>query len=178
MAESSRDFSGAEIEQAVLSALYECYDLERGSNHSGGKPVHCDLGELVLKAIDETVPLARAMQPEIAAIREWSASRARIASADSPLAAGEKYEPHQRARFAFLFRSGHRARSIEDLVALCEKFPDETREYLESGRLESWLRDNDYLRLFQFAVTARESTDHTFAVTELLNHMKAQGVHA
>jgi len=65
----SEGFTGAEIEQAVIDALYECFD--RGE----------DLGMKDLSgAVESTVPLSVTMSEKIKALREWSRNRARPAS--------------------------------------------------------------------------------------------------
>ncbi|MEW6556991.1 MAG: AAA family ATPase [Elusimicrobiota bacterium] len=69
LAEKSDGFSGAEIEQAVISALYDVfYDKKELST------------ENILKAISETVPLSKTMSEQIEEIRNWSEGRARKAS--------------------------------------------------------------------------------------------------
>jgi ATP-dependent 26S proteasome regulatory subunit len=60
------DFSGAEIEQVVVEALYSAFPKE---------PVDDDF----LKAIGELVPLAKTMPERIEALREWASVRARPA---------------------------------------------------------------------------------------------------
>ena len=66
---ASEGFSGAEIEEAVVSALYESY--------CGG---HDLAQEDLQRAITGTVPLSRTLGEEIAKLREWCAGRARPAS--------------------------------------------------------------------------------------------------
>lgn len=69
LAEASGEFSGAEIEEAINSALYDAFyagtDLEMSH---------------LLAAIGETVPLARTMDEPIARLRAWADGRARNAS--------------------------------------------------------------------------------------------------
>jgi hypothetical protein len=63
------DFSGAEIEQAVVASLYDAFD-------TGG-----DLNdELLVHTLRETVPLAITMREMIESMREWARTRARPAS--------------------------------------------------------------------------------------------------
>jgi hypothetical protein len=63
------DYSGAELEQAVIAALYDAFD-------SGG-----DLTtELLAKTVSEIVPLAITMREMIEQMREWARTRARMAS--------------------------------------------------------------------------------------------------
>ena len=62
-------FSGAEIEQAIIAALYDAFEH--------GRPLTtADL----IKSLQETVPLSRTMAEQIAALREWSQTRARSAA--------------------------------------------------------------------------------------------------
>lgn len=71
LAEASQGFSGAEIEQAVISALYDAF--------SEGRDITT---EDILKAINETVPLSVTMKEQIDALREWAEGRARRASSE------------------------------------------------------------------------------------------------
>jgi hypothetical protein len=80
LSEASKDFSGAEIEEAINSALYDAFYAgeEIATRH-------------VLTALAETVPLARTMDEQIDRLRSWAEGRARNASvargsrADGPL---------------------------------------------------------------------------------------------
>jgi SpoVK/Ycf46/Vps4 family AAA+-type ATPase len=72
LAEHSEDFSGAEIEQAIISALYDAFDL--------GQELST---ELIIESLGVTVPLSTTMQEEITAMREWSKTRARLAAPDT-----------------------------------------------------------------------------------------------
>jgi SpoVK/Ycf46/Vps4 family AAA+-type ATPase len=69
LAELSQDFSGAEIEEAINSALYDAFygREELTTGH-------------VLQALGETVPLARTMDEQISELRRWAEGRARNAS--------------------------------------------------------------------------------------------------
>jgi hypothetical protein len=69
LAQASLDFSGAEIEAAVISALYDAfYAREELSSR------------YVLAALAQTVPLAKTMAEKVDAQREWAKGRARNAS--------------------------------------------------------------------------------------------------
>jgi hypothetical protein len=69
LADSSNDFSGAEIEEAVNSALYDAFYAKT------------DLTlEHVLTALGQTVPLAKTMKEQISSLRTWADGRARNAS--------------------------------------------------------------------------------------------------
>ena len=69
LAESSQHFSGAEIEEAINSALYDAFYAkeELATPH-------------VLAALAQTVPLAKTMDEQIAGLRAWADGRARNAS--------------------------------------------------------------------------------------------------
>jgi ATP-dependent 26S proteasome regulatory subunit len=75
---ASRDFSGAEIEEAIISALYDAFyaKSELATAH-------------VLESLGQTVPLAKTMSERISAQRNWANGRARNASvARTPTLAG------------------------------------------------------------------------------------------
>jgi len=73
--DASIEFSGAEIEQAVVAALYESFDAG----------VELDT-ERLLAAIRDIVPLAVTMKENIDNMREWAKTRARVASLSGPVA--------------------------------------------------------------------------------------------
>jgi AAA+ superfamily predicted ATPase len=69
MARLAHGFSGAEIEQAVISALYDAFAESR------------ELEQRHLEhAVKETFPLAATMREEIEKLREWARTRTRPAS--------------------------------------------------------------------------------------------------
>jgi SpoVK/Ycf46/Vps4 family AAA+-type ATPase len=72
IAEASAGFTGAEIEQAVVSALFDAYDT------GGAKGKLTTDG--ILEAVRETMPLSKTMKEGIDTLRAWSGSRARPAS--------------------------------------------------------------------------------------------------
>jgi SpoVK/Ycf46/Vps4 family AAA+-type ATPase len=69
LVEGSRDFSGAEIEEAINSALYDAFyaSAELATEH-------------ILTALAQTVPLAKTMDEQISRLRNWAEGRARNAS--------------------------------------------------------------------------------------------------
>ncbi len=69
LAAAATDFSGAELEEAINSALYEAFHagIEVNTEH-------------VDQAIRSTVPLARTMDEQIRRLRDWAGGRARRAS--------------------------------------------------------------------------------------------------
>jgi len=66
---SSENFSGAEVEEAIISALYDAFyaNSELTTAH-------------ILAALKETVPLAKTMDEQINRLRSWAEGRARNAS--------------------------------------------------------------------------------------------------
>lgn len=69
LGEATDGFSGAEIEEAVISSLYDVFYLSKDLETDD-----------LLKAVTETVPLSRTMAEGISALRSWAEGRARFAS--------------------------------------------------------------------------------------------------
>ncbi len=69
LVKASQDFSGAEIEEAIISALYDAFYArqELATTH-------------VLAGLGQTVPLAKTMAEKIDAQRQWAVGRTRNAS--------------------------------------------------------------------------------------------------
>ena len=66
---ASADFSGAEIEEAIISALYDAFYAREELSSS-----------YVLASLAATVPLAKTMSEKINGLRKWAVGRARNAS--------------------------------------------------------------------------------------------------
>lgn len=73
LAEASPGFSGAEIEQAIVSALYDAFDENRALSNSD-----------ILSSIRSMVPLSKTMEEPVQALRSWALTRARLASEERP----------------------------------------------------------------------------------------------
>lgn len=71
MADLSKGFSGAEIEQVVISALYDSFDSQRELQDQD-----------LINTIRQSVPLSHTMREAINALRQWAQTRARPASSD------------------------------------------------------------------------------------------------
>ncbi len=70
LANISDGFSGAEIEQAIIAAMYEAFAQDR------------EFTQLeIIAAIKSTLPLSRTMTEQVTALRDWARQRARPASA-------------------------------------------------------------------------------------------------
>lgn len=65
----TKDLSGAELEEAVISGLYQAFSEERD----------LDVQDIA-KAVSETVPLSKTMEEEIDRLRTWAKNHARLAS--------------------------------------------------------------------------------------------------
>ncbi|NNJ27084.1 AAA family ATPase [Alienimonas chondri] len=72
LAETGEGHSGAELAQAITTALIDAHT-------AGSSPTQKDFK----KAIEETVPLSVTMEDQIFALREWCRTRARPATPDS-----------------------------------------------------------------------------------------------
>ncbi len=70
--DSMADFSGSEVEQVVVSALYEAFDADPHNRELSS--------DQLLHSAREIVPLAVTMAEKIADMREWARTRARTAS--------------------------------------------------------------------------------------------------
>jgi len=71
LADLSKGFSGAEIEQVVISALYDSFDSRRELQNQD-----------LINTIRQSVPLSHTMREAIDALRQWAQTRARPASGD------------------------------------------------------------------------------------------------
>jgi ATP-dependent 26S proteasome regulatory subunit len=82
LVDASREFSGAEIEEAIISALYDAFyaKQELATEH-------------VLEALGQTVPMARTMSEKITAQRRWAAGRARNANFNGPVGGPASSQP-------------------------------------------------------------------------------------
>jgi SpoVK/Ycf46/Vps4 family AAA+-type ATPase len=69
LAAACEEFSGAEIEEAIVSGLYDAFSEGVGL-----------ASEHILDGLQQTVPLARTMAEQMRALREWTDGRARAAS--------------------------------------------------------------------------------------------------
>jgi SpoVK/Ycf46/Vps4 family AAA+-type ATPase len=74
LADSSKGFSGAEIEQAIVSALYDAFEEDRPLTTPD-----------IVRNLGQTVPLSRTVAETITALRQWAEKRARKASSDVEL---------------------------------------------------------------------------------------------
>ena len=70
LAALAEGFSGAEIEQAVVSSLYEAFYADRGLTR-----------EDLLRGIRDTVPLSVTQREQLASLRNWAEKRAVLATA-------------------------------------------------------------------------------------------------
>lgn len=78
LAEATPGYSGAELEQAVVEALYDAFEKKKE------KPDYDLTTEDIVKAARASVPLSMTMREKIAYLRDWASTRARDASSASP----------------------------------------------------------------------------------------------
>lgn len=107
VAEKGEGFSGSELEQVVIAALYSAFAEDRDIRT-----------EDLIEALDETVPISRTADETISALRAWSALRARPASST------------QRARTAAVLRE--REEQAEETLRAFARFAT-TEEALAEG---------------------------------------------
>jgi ATP-dependent Zn protease len=69
LAEESHNFTGAEIEAAIVSAMYEAFNQSRDFNTDD-----------IVESLNEIVPLSVTMKEEIESLKLWASERARNAS--------------------------------------------------------------------------------------------------
>ncbi len=70
LAKVADGFSGAEIEQGVIAAMYEAFAQDREFTQLD-----------IIAAVKSTLPLSRTMTEQVTALRDWARQRARPASA-------------------------------------------------------------------------------------------------
>lgn len=70
LAKISDGFSGAEVEQALIAAMYEAFAQEREFTQLD-----------IIAAIKATLPLSKTMTEQVTALRDWARQRARPAAA-------------------------------------------------------------------------------------------------
>ena len=80
LALATEGFSGAEIEEAIISALYDAFYMKTELST-----------ELILNAIRQTVPLSKTMDEHINRLRAWCEGRARNASNQRSKANSEEF---------------------------------------------------------------------------------------
>ena len=79
MVNATPEWSGAEIEQAVIAALYDAFDADKDLDSDG-----------LLDALGDIVPLSVTMRERIERMREWARTRARPASGAASMSAPKK----------------------------------------------------------------------------------------
>ncbi|MGB7521278.1 MAG: AAA family ATPase, partial [Spirulinaceae cyanobacterium] len=70
LAKVSEGFSGAEIEQGLIAAMYEAFAQDREFTQLD-----------IIATIKATLPLSRTMTEQVTALRDWARQRARPAAA-------------------------------------------------------------------------------------------------
>lgn len=68
----SEEFSGAELEESIITALYAAFE--------NGEKIDSDISELILNAIKNTNPLSKSRGPELLEMKAWAENNAVSAS--------------------------------------------------------------------------------------------------
>ncbi len=79
LADATDGFSGAEIEQAVIAAMYDAFNLDRDITT-----------EDIIKTAEHSIPLSKTMKEKIDMLRFWAETRARPASSGPPVETGQE----------------------------------------------------------------------------------------
>jgi SpoVK/Ycf46/Vps4 family AAA+-type ATPase len=69
LASACEGFSGAEIEQAIIAAMYEAFAQDREFTQLD-----------IIAAVKSTLPLSKTMNEQVTALRDWARQRARPAA--------------------------------------------------------------------------------------------------
>jgi SpoVK/Ycf46/Vps4 family AAA+-type ATPase len=69
LANACDGFSGAEIEQAIIAAMYEAFAQDREFTQLD-----------IIAAVKSTLPLSKTMNEQVTALRDWARQRARPAA--------------------------------------------------------------------------------------------------
>jgi len=86
LVEKSNKFSGAEIESAIISALFDAYEEKLNNRNTDLKTQH------ILKSLEKLVPLSTFMKDEIEKMRKWASKRTRPASEPELFSKDRSYE--------------------------------------------------------------------------------------
>ncbi|MCC7083402.1 MAG: AAA family ATPase [Pirellulales bacterium] len=78
LSQASDGFNGAEIEEAIVSALFDAFSKQVKLNT-----------EIIEASVRETVPLSRTMSEDLERLRSWASGRARLASTITTTQAAE-----------------------------------------------------------------------------------------
>ena len=128
---ASEGYSGAEIEQAIISALYDAFsDNEREINTQD-----------ILKAISETFPLSKTMEDKITELREWAKHRARPSSPPEGVEKKFHYQMNKVEKIVHKKQFNEKKLSIDEAPPLpvkVEEKPVEDREKKEKKKSRSF----------------------------------------
>ena len=161
LAKKAEGYTGAEIEQVIVSALYDAYNSGRALDTS-----------LIEKNLKETVPLSRTMETEITALRRWAQKRARLASGtgrQAPTPPTGAIAHDRKFRVPFRFGNEKPVETFGEFVEGCRANEAEIKEALEKGRLEAWLRANGLDALAEEAARVKEYSNTEFGVAQFVS---------
>jgi hypothetical protein len=85
LVQASAGYSGSELEEIIVGALYDAYDEGHGDTDI--------TTDSLVKAVKDVIPLSMTMRERLAEMREWSKSRARRASPPDDQVVTEEKQP-------------------------------------------------------------------------------------
>lgn len=188
LAQLSDGLSGAEIEQAVESALFAAFlqipTSDQTPRDETPAPPNFDYTSLVSAALAESVPLSKAMPDTVKALRDWAKTRARFAS---PQPGGGQMpsipDPGlldsrltQKLESPFVFRR-NRMGTMDDVARLFERDPQEGIMALRAKAVERWFENNGLAEDAAFVKGLSSSDNMDYAVREFISRFKAPTVH-
>lgn len=155
MAERTEHFSGAEIEQVVIAALFDAFLVRK-------KDREAPIAPLLLQNINVTTPLALTMGTSISGLRQWAQTRAVPASSQRLVQAAVAQAPvrafNLKPRTPFAFDDTYVARTLDEFLMAGRTRKSEVSRDLYNQRLEQWLRDNGFEPVAREAIRIREGS--------------------
>jgi AAA+ superfamily predicted ATPase len=139
LAKNAEGYTGAEIEQIIISSLYDAF------NDSQTPGLALD-SKLIEKNLKETVPLSKTMDKEIKTLRGWAETRARFASTvGREVAHKSESSPVPRdlkLRTPYAFGNQQRVETFGAFRDQCVANESEIWDSIKEGRMEQWLNRN------------------------------------
>jgi SpoVK/Ycf46/Vps4 family AAA+-type ATPase len=167
LATQTADFSGAEIEQVVIAALYDAFSLR-------AEEPQLRIAPYLLRNIKNTVPLAVTMTATVGGLRRWAATRARPASSHIQNSIPDWRPPRQpwlqKMRIPYAFDDNQIAQTLEEFRSTGEAHKDEIARDLYNERIESWFRANGFESVARETRKIREeASNRDFGVEEFFS---------
>ncbi|MBN1479677.1 AAA family ATPase [candidate division KSB1 bacterium] len=160
LAKIAKGYTGAEIEQIIISSLYTAFHTNKDIDTA-----------MIETAIQETVPLSKTMETEITALRRWAQKRARFASEVRTTGSDQMkppIKPLTKLRFPYMFDNQQKANTFSEFKELCKENESEVWENISAGRMEKWLERNNFFELAAETAKLRDYTNNDIAFEQFL----------